>query len=240
MEGDAPGKILLATDIAAMRILAANKSVRGTRAIRLAGATTTAKATHSWTGRGANYTAWVRALRRDRTSPEAAIHQDAPERVYLAIMNGAKHLLVLHHLHRWKAPNGGRSRLDGCIVAFEGEVRDVNAPPLLWRFDEEEKVLLQLGGTQRQPSIMPLVSNLQATRTTSSTTVGHPIMDKVRPSLMLLPTPNFSGMGNHVPGFPVHGDGILPIGQADANGKKGGANPPLAVLWGDGTGMRFS
>ena len=37
-----------------------------------------------------------------------------------------------------------RSFVDGCIVAFEGEVRDVNGLPLLWRFDEEEEVLLQL------------------------------------------------------------------------------------------------
>ena len=91
MEGDAPDKTLHATDRAAMRTLANNRSVRGMTAIRFAGATTTTEATHSWTGRGANYTAWVGALRRDPTIPEAAIHQDAPERVYLAIMNGAKH-----------------------------------------------------------------------------------------------------------------------------------------------------
>jgi hypothetical protein len=96
----------------------------------------TAEAAHSWTGRGADYTAWVGALRRDPTSPKAVIHQDAPERVYLAVMNGAKHLLVLHHLHRWKAPNKGRSHLDGCIVGFKGEVQGMNGLPLLWRFDE--------------------------------------------------------------------------------------------------------
>ena len=59
-------------------------------------------------------------------------------------MNGGAYMLVIHHLFRWKAPDGGRSRLDGCIVAFEGEVRDVHGLPRLWRFDEEEEKLLQL------------------------------------------------------------------------------------------------
>ena len=122
MAVDAPGKTLHATNRVAMRNLADNRYVRGTTAIRLAGATMTAEAAHSRTGKGANYAAWVGALRWDSTCPEVAVHQDAPKRVYLAVMNWAKHLSVLHHLHRWKAPNGGRSRLDGCIVAFEGEV----------------------------------------------------------------------------------------------------------------------
>ena len=59
-------------------------------------------------------------------------------------MNGGAYMSVIHHLFRWKAPDGGRSRLDGCIVAFEGEVRDVHGLPRLWRFDEEEEKLLQL------------------------------------------------------------------------------------------------
>ena len=85
----------------------------------------------------------MRAHRQDPANLEAAIKEDAPERAYLTIMNGAKHLLVLHHLQRWKTPDGGRSRLDGCIVAFEGEVQDAHGPPLLWKFDEQKELLLQ-------------------------------------------------------------------------------------------------
>ena len=126
-----------------MWILADNRSVRGTTAARMAWDTTTAEATPSWTGIGADYVAWVQALKQDPTSPEAAINEEALERAYLAVMNGATHLSVLHHLHRWKAPNGGRSRFDGCIVAFEGEAWDAHGLPLLWKFDEQEELLLQ-------------------------------------------------------------------------------------------------
>jgi hypothetical protein len=104
----------------------------------------TAEAAPSWTGIGAGYAAWVRALRRDPANPEAAIDKDAPKRAYLAFINGAKHLLVLYHLYRWKAPNGGHSHLNRCIVAFKGEVQDAHGLPLLWKFDKEEEVLLQL------------------------------------------------------------------------------------------------
>jgi hypothetical protein len=85
----------------------------------------------------------MHALKQDPMSPEAAINEEAPKRVNLAVMNGATHLLVLHRLYRWKAPDGGRSCFDGCIVAFEGEARDAHGLPLLWKFDEQEEVLLQ-------------------------------------------------------------------------------------------------
>jgi hypothetical protein len=141
---DAPGNTLDAANRRAMRILANNRSVHGTMASRLARATTTAEAAPSWTGIGADYAAWVRAFRRDSANPEAAIDKDAPKRVYLVVMNGAKHLSILHRLHRWKTPNEGHSCLDGCIVAFEGEVRDAHSLSLLWKFNKEEEVLLQL------------------------------------------------------------------------------------------------
>ncbi len=128
---DAYGDTQEAADRAAMRILADNRSIRGTMAARMAWDTTTAEAAPSWTGIEANYAAWVQALRQDPTSPEAAINEEAPKRAYLAIMNVATHLLVLHCLHRWKAPNGGRSCFDGCIVAFEGEAWDAHGLPLL-------------------------------------------------------------------------------------------------------------
>ncbi len=85
----------------------------------------------------------MRAHRQDPANLEAAIKEDAPERAYLTIMNGAKHLLVLHHLHWWKTPDGGCSCLNGCIVAFEGEVWDAHGLLLLWKFDKEGGMLLQ-------------------------------------------------------------------------------------------------
>jgi hypothetical protein len=127
-----------------MRILADNRSVHGAMASRLARATMTTEAAPSWTHIGADYAAWVGALRWDPANLEAAINEDAPKRAYLAVMNGAKHLSVLHRQHRWKTPDGGRSRLGGCIVPFEGEVWDAHSLSLLWKFDEEEEVLLEL------------------------------------------------------------------------------------------------
>ena len=77
-------------------------------------------------------------------SPEAALNPRAPKQAYLAILNGAKHFSVLHHLHQWKAPDRVHSHIEGCIVAFEGEVWDKYCLPFLWRFDKNEEDLLQL------------------------------------------------------------------------------------------------
>ena len=103
-----------------------------------------AAATPGWTGVGADYAAWLRDLREDPTNPDTAITNGAPERAYLVIMNGGAHMAVIHHIFRWKAPDGGRSRLDGRIVAFEGEILDAHGFPHLWRFAEEEEKLPQL------------------------------------------------------------------------------------------------
>jgi hypothetical protein len=130
---DASGNNLDAANQVAMRILADNRSVRSTTVSRLARATTTAEAAPSWTSIGADYAAWVQALRQDPANLEAAINKVTHKRAYLAIINGAKHLSVLHHLHRWKTPDGGQSHLDGCIVAFEGEVQDAHSLPLVWK-----------------------------------------------------------------------------------------------------------
>jgi hypothetical protein len=83
-----------------------------------------AKAAPGWSGVGADYKAWVEALCQVPGSPEAALNPRAPGRAYLAILNGAKHLSVFHHLQRWKAPEGACSHFEGCNVVFEGEVRD--------------------------------------------------------------------------------------------------------------------
>jgi hypothetical protein len=142
---DVPGNAVKADDQEAMRILADNRSVQGTTASRLAGATRRAKASPSWPGIGAHYAAWVQSLKRDPTNPKAAVNKDAPEKAYLAVMNGDRHLLVFYHLYWWWAHDGGRSRLGGAIVAFEGEVREAHGVPLLWRFNEEEAGLLHRG-----------------------------------------------------------------------------------------------
>jgi hypothetical protein len=104
---DVPGNSVTAANQAAMRILVDNRSVQGSMASRLAGATRRSKASPSWPGIGAHYAAWVHSIKRDPTNPEAAVNEDAPERAYLADMNGNKHLLVLHHLHWWRAHDGG-------------------------------------------------------------------------------------------------------------------------------------
>ena len=78
------------------------------------------------------------------TNPGSIITDRAPERAYLVVMNGGDHLSVIHHLFRWKAPEGGRSRLNGRLVVFEGEVLDGHGLPRLWRFAKDEERLLQL------------------------------------------------------------------------------------------------
>jgi hypothetical protein len=127
-----------------MRDLADNRPIRGTSANRMAADMRAAEAAPGWTGAGANYAAWLQDLRETPMKPDAAIIDGAPERAYLVVMNGGAYMSVIHHLFWWKAPDGGRSHLDGCIVAFEGEVRDVHGLPRLWQFDEEEEKLLQL------------------------------------------------------------------------------------------------
>jgi hypothetical protein len=123
---DASFGYVVDADIKAMQGLADNRSIRGTSASRMAADTRSAAAAPGWTGVGANYAAWLRDLREDPTNPDAAITDGAPERAYLVVMNRGAHVSVIHHLFLWKAPDGGRSRLDGCILAFKGEVLDAH------------------------------------------------------------------------------------------------------------------
>jgi hypothetical protein len=141
---DASFGYVVDTDLKAMQDLADNRSIRGTSASRMAADARSAAAAPGWTGVGTDYTAWLWDLRDDPTNPDAAITDGAPEQAYLVVMNGGAHMSVNHHLFRWKAPDGGRSHLDGHIVAFEGEVLDAHSLPCLWRFAEEEEKLLQL------------------------------------------------------------------------------------------------
>jgi hypothetical protein len=87
-------------DLVAIKILAENRSVRGTMVTRLAGVMQIAEAAPGWTGTGVDYKAWVETLCQKPWSPEAALNPRAPKQAYLAILNGIKHFLVLHHLHR--------------------------------------------------------------------------------------------------------------------------------------------
>jgi len=143
-EDPAPLEWVVKADHKAMRALADNRSIRGTSASRIAADTRAAEAAPGWTGAGADYAAWLRDLRGNPTSLDSVITDIARERAYLVVMNRGQHMLVIHHLFRWKAPEGGRSHIDGRIVAFEGEVLDGHGLPRLWRFNEEEEKLLQL------------------------------------------------------------------------------------------------
>jgi hypothetical protein len=167
---------LAAADRAAMRFLANNRSVRGTTAARMARDTTTTEAAPSWTGIGANYMAWVQALKQDPMSPEAAItiNEEAPERAYLAIMNGTTHLSVLHCLHRWKAPNGGCSCFDGALWNLRGRPGMHMASPSSGSLTNKRSCSYNAVGSLPQPSIMHPCSTALATRTTASTPVGPP------------------------------------------------------------------
>jgi hypothetical protein len=224
---------LEATNRAAMRILANNRSVCITTAARMARDTTTAEAAPSWTGIGANYAAWVRALKQDPMSPEAAINEEAPKRAYLAVMYGAKHLSVLHHLHWWKAPDGGRSRFDGCIVAFEGEVRDAHGLPLLWKFEEQEELLLQRcqlpASALHHASLFYREGNKNNQFHTCWTPPPQKMAWRDRRD-MLPPHPHSSGIGPHVSGLPVHGDSVPLNNPAHVESRGGRAAPPPAFL----------
>ena len=141
---DASVGYVVYANLKAMRDLADNRSIRGTSASRMAADAKSAAVAPGWTGVGADYAAWLQDLWEDPTNRDAAITDGAPEWVYLVVMNRGTHMSVIHHLFRWKAPDGGRSCLDGHIVAFEGEILDAHGLTHLWRFAEEEEKLLQL------------------------------------------------------------------------------------------------
>jgi hypothetical protein len=130
-------------DHKAMRVLADNRSFRGTSVARMAADTRAAEADPRWTRVGADYTAWLRDLWEDPTNPDSVITDRAPEQAYLVVMNRGEHMSVIHHLFRWKAPDGRHSRLERRIVAFEGEVLDRHGLPRLWSFAEDKEKLLQ-------------------------------------------------------------------------------------------------
>ncbi len=91
-----------------------------------------------------HYTAWVNALGQNPSSPEAALGTIAPELAYLVRKNGEIQFSALPHIHRWRSPDVGRSRLHNRIVVFEGEVLPQYNLPRLYRFEDEDAELLQL------------------------------------------------------------------------------------------------
>ncbi len=84
---DALGGTVDATDRAAMRVLTKNRSVHGTTACKLAKTISRAETALGWAGMGADHAAWGQALHQDQSNPDAAIVDETPKRVYLAIMN---------------------------------------------------------------------------------------------------------------------------------------------------------
>jgi len=141
---ESEGAVVTARDLAALRTLADNRNLRGTTAIRLHQAAKSVQASPGFPGMGIHYKAWTQALSRTPSSPAADVDRIAPELAYLVRMNGESEFSVLHHLHRWRSPDGVRSRLNNQIVAFEGELRSEHGLPLLFRFDEDDDKLLQL------------------------------------------------------------------------------------------------
>ncbi len=73
-----------------------------------------------------------------------ALSPEAAGRIYLAIVNGNGHFLVLHNLARFEEPPGMKSRAGGHLVAFKGEVRDDYGLPRLLQFDEADNKLFAL------------------------------------------------------------------------------------------------
>ena len=141
---ESEGDVVAARDLAVLRTLADHWNLRGTAAIWLNQAARAVQARPGYPGMGIHYKAWTQALSRTPSSPVAAVDRIAPELAYLVRMNGESEFSVLHHLHRWRSPEGVRSRLNNRIVAFEGEVRSEHGLPLLFRFDEDDDKLLQL------------------------------------------------------------------------------------------------
>ena len=149
---ESDGETIADRDRAALRTLANDRNLRGTTAFRLCQAATAAETRPGWLGTGPHYTAWLNALGRTPSSPEAALGLSAPELAYLAMMNGEQEFPVLHNVHRWIASERGRSSLHNRIVAFEGEVMPQYNIPRLHRFAEEDAALLQL---QELPTSAP-------------------------------------------------------------------------------------
>ena len=102
---ESDGETIADRDRAALRTLADDRNLRGRTAFRLAA--TAAETRPGWSGTGLHYTAWLNALGRTPSSPEAALGSSAPELAYLAMMNGEQEFPVLHNVHRWIASRGG-------------------------------------------------------------------------------------------------------------------------------------
>ena len=106
---ESDGKTVTDRDLAALRAIADNRNLRGTTASRLCQAAKAVQARPGWSGMGMHYTAWVNALGRNPSSPEAALGTIAPELAYLVRKNGKLQFFALHHIHQWRSPDVGAS-----------------------------------------------------------------------------------------------------------------------------------
>jgi hypothetical protein len=101
---ESDGETVTDQDLVALRAIADNRNLRGTTASRQS-----IQARPGWSGMGMHYTAWVNALGRNPSSPEAALGTIAPELAYLVRKNGKLQFSALHHIHRWRSPDVGAS-----------------------------------------------------------------------------------------------------------------------------------
>ncbi len=118
--------------------LGQNMLVPGTTAARFAKWARKEGAAPGWKRNGAYYRACVEAITRAPNLLATALGPEAAKRLYLAMVNGDGSFWVLHNLARFEEPAGMRSRAGGCIMVFEGEVRDDFGLPRLLQFDEPD------------------------------------------------------------------------------------------------------
>jgi hypothetical protein len=73
-----------------------------------------------------------------------ALRPEAPEEIYLVVLNAEGVFLVMHGLQWWAEAPGRAHNHHGQMVAFEGEVQMGMGVPNLWRFEEPDDQLFRL------------------------------------------------------------------------------------------------
>ena len=140
--GSNKGKEFL--DNAGMAELGQNMSVHSITAAQFARRARKEEAAPGWKGNGAYYRACSQAITKAFNPLGVALSPEAAGRIYLAMVNGNGHFLVLHNLARFEELAGMKSRAGGHIVAFEGEVQDDYGLFHLLQFDKPDNKLFAL------------------------------------------------------------------------------------------------